>query len=151
MGEVFGAEIGAQLAGRPLTLTLARVLAFSGGPIAEPGWPERNLHTDLAKAREAGLDQIIASGTQSEGLLTAFLVETFGPNWFGGGALDVRFVKPVRVGDTVRPALRWIANKRDGDRLHLTAECWCEIDDGSRVIEGKASCTLVVAWGDEIE
>lgn len=150
MRGLSGVAIGVHLAGRPLTLTLARVLAFSGGPITEPGWPERNLHTDLGKAREAGLDHIIASGTQSEGLLIAFLVETFGPDWYGSGELEVRFVKPVRVGDTVRPRLRWIAKERRGDRLHLTAECWCEVEDASRVIEGKASCALAVAPDEEI-
>jgi hypothetical protein len=135
-------EIGAALAGGPLRLSLARVLAFSGGPLDEPGWPQRNLHTDIDKAREAGLDHIIASGTQSEGLLITFLIDTFGGAWYGSGNLEVRFLKPVRVGDVVRPGLRWTGKEHGADGLRLTAECWCEIEDGSRVLAGTASCTL---------
>ena len=67
-------EVGEVRSGRPLTLSLARVLSFSGGPIDAPNWPERNLHTDPAKAREAGLAHLIASGTQSEGMLIGFLI-----------------------------------------------------------------------------
>jgi len=57
--------LGTRFTGRSLALSLARVLAFSAGPLDEPGWPQRNLHTDRDKAREAGLEDIIASGTQS--------------------------------------------------------------------------------------
>lgn len=135
-------EIGAALVGRPLQLSLARVLAFSGGPLDEPGWPQRNLHTDIDKAREAGLDHIIASGTQSEGLLIAFLIDTFGSDWSGSGTLEVRFLKPVRVGDVVRPGLLWTGKEHGVDGLRLSAECWCEIADGSRVLAGTASCTV---------
>ena len=57
-------EIGATVCGRALTLSLARVLAFSGGPLDEPGWPQRSLHTDLELARAAGLDHLIQNNLQ---------------------------------------------------------------------------------------
>ena len=137
------ALVGATQSGRALTLSLARVLAFSGGPLGDPGWPERNLHTDLAHARAAGLDHLIASGTQSEGLLIEFLIDTLGAaNWYRGGHLDVRFLKPVKVGDTVVPKLRWTKCETRDDALHVTAECWCEIDDGDRVLDATMSCSL---------
>src|SRR6478735_1511967 len=101
--DVASARPGDLVAGKPLTLTLARVLAFSGGAFDEPGWPHRNLHTDLGKAREAGLDAIIASGTQSEGLLLGLLIATFGPQWHHSGKIEVRFLKPVPVGTVVQP------------------------------------------------
>jgi acyl dehydratase len=135
--------IGATRAGRSLRLSLARVLMFSGGPLDEPDWPQRNLHTDLACAREAGLDGIIASGTQSEGLLIAFLITTFGSHWHDTGQLEVRFLKPVRVDDTVRPALRWTTCETTADgATRLVADCWCEAESGARVIEGTASCVV---------
>jgi acyl dehydratase len=118
------------------------VLAFSGGPIDVPGWPERNLHTDDAKAREAGLAQIIASGTQSEGLLIGFLIEIFGDDWYRGGELDVRFVKPVRAGDTVLPCVRCTASEEVEGALRLELECWCEVGDGTRVVDGSARCMV---------
>jgi hypothetical protein len=134
--------VGSRLEGRAQPLTLARVLAFSGGPLDEPGWPQRNLHTDIDKAREAGLDHIIASGTQSEGLLIAFLIETFGGDWYGHGELEVRFRTPVRVGDSVRPVLRCIDKGVLPDGLRVSVECWCEVADGTRVIDGTATCIV---------
>ena len=146
---VLAEPLGSIRRGRALTLSLARVLAFSGGPLDEPGWPQRNLHTDVDHARAAGLDGLIASGTQSEGLLIGFLIDTFGSaHWYGGGQLDVRFVKPVNVGDTVRPALRWTSRSERAGALHVTAECWCELPDGERVIDGTAACSVRPAPAD---
>jgi acyl dehydratase len=134
--------IGSVRAGRPLKLTLARVLAFSGGPIDSPGWPERNLHTDASKARDAGLGAIIASGTQSEGMLIGLLIDLFGDDWYRSGELDVRFAKPVRVDDTVLPCVRCTACTEVERALRFELECWCEVGDGTRVVEGTAHCTV---------
>jgi hypothetical protein len=137
---------GATRAGRSLRLSLARILAFSGGPLDEPGWPQRNLHTDAAQARDAGLDAIIASGTQSEGLLIGFLIELFGAHWQRTGQLDVRFLKPVRVDDIVRPAVRWTACEKNADgAVRVTADCWCEVASGDHVIAGTATCVVPAA------
>jgi hypothetical protein len=134
--------VGSVRAGRPLKLSLARVLAFSGGPFDSAGWPERNLHTDASKAREAGLAAIIASGTQSEGMLIGFLIELFGDDWYRGGELDVRFAKPVRVDDTVLPCVRCTESTEVQGALRFSLECWCQVDDGTRVLEGTAHCTV---------
>ncbi len=136
-------QVGATLTGRALRLSLARILAFSAGAIGEPEWPQRNLHTDIAKAREAGLDGIIASGTQSEGLLIGFLIDTFGVDaWYSGGALQLRFRQPVKVDDVVRPVLRWSAVESEGDAVRLQADCWVARVNGDRVIEGTATCRV---------
>jgi acyl dehydratase len=127
-----------------LTLSLARVLALSGGPLGEAGWPQRNLHTDVAKAREAGLGGIIASGTQSEGLLIGFLVELFGERWYAGAELDVRFLKPVSVNETVRPVVRLVTREVVDDRERIMLECWCETNAGERVIDGRATVTVPI-------
>jgi hypothetical protein len=134
--------VGSRLEGRAQPLTLARVLAFSGGPVDEPGWPQRNLHTDIDKAHEAGLDHIIASGTQSEGLLIGFLIDMFGSDWYGHGELEVRFRAPVRVGDSVRPVLRCTDKSILPGALRVSVECWCEVADGTRVIDGTATCVV---------
>ena len=135
--------IGTTVGGRSLTLSRARVLAFSGGPIGEAGWPQRSLHTDIEHARAAGLEQMIASGTQSEGLLIGFLIDTLGSaNWYRGGHLDIRFVKPVVVGATVCPKLRWTGATAHVEALHVTAECWCEADNGDRVVDGTMTCSV---------
>lgn len=133
-------QIGEAVAGRKLKLTLARVLAFSGGPFDEPGWPHPNLHTSIDKAREAGLDNIIASGTQSEGLLIGLLIDTFGAEWLRSGTLDVRFLKPVSVGTVIQPMLRCTRRDVAQNTTHVSMECWCQTERGERVIEGTAHC-----------
>jgi hypothetical protein len=135
-------QVGAELAGRSLALTLPRVLAFSAGALGEPGWPHRNLHTDPDRAREAGLDATIASGTQSEGLLIGLLLRAFGHDWHRSGTLDVRFVRPVRVDDVVQPMMRITARERITEGLRITAECWCQTAGGQRVIDGAAFCLV---------
>jgi len=135
-------QIGETVAGRELKLTLARVLAFSGGAFDEPGWPHPNLHTNIDKAREAGLDNIIASGTQSEGLLISLLIATFGREWQRSGTLDVRFLKPVSVGTVVRPMLRCTARDVAPDSVHVSMQCWCQTELGERVIDGTAQCAV---------
>jgi 3-hydroxybutyryl-CoA dehydratase len=137
-----GVALDAEFAGRRLTLSRARILAFSGGPLDAEGWPERNLHTDVDKAREAGLDAIIASGTQSEGLLIGLLLELFGADWYAGGELDVRFLQPVRIGDTVTPVVRLTERIVVDGGMRLTLACRCETRPGRSVIEGTASVTL---------
>ncbi|HVO90583.1 MAG TPA: MaoC family dehydratase [Casimicrobiaceae bacterium] len=140
---VDAAAIGTIVSGRALRFSLARMLAFSGGAFDEAGWPQRNLHTDIECAREAGLAHIIASGTQSEGLLIGFLIDTFGSaHWYRDGQLEVRFLKPVKAGDVVRPKLRWTSRESVGERTQWTAECWCELESGDRVVDGMASCSI---------
>jgi hypothetical protein len=140
-------KVGTVVAGRELELSLARVLAFSGGPLDEPGWPQRNLHTDLAKAKEAGLPHIIASGTQSEGLLLGLLVETFGTLWHECGRIELRFRKPVPVGERVRPMLEWTEVDVGPAHTRFTAACWCADASGERVVDGTASCMVPRAAG----
>ena len=72
---IASAEIGTTFTGHACDLSLDRILAFSGGFLSEPNWPHKNLHTDLDKAREAGLPDLIASGNQSIGILTSLMIE----------------------------------------------------------------------------
>src|SRR5688572_33392604 len=78
--------------GRARQLTLARALALSGGPFDAPVWPEKNLHTDLEAANDAGLAEIVVSGTQWEGYLVGFLADLFGMDWFRHGRSEERRV-----------------------------------------------------------
>lgn len=135
-------EVGQIVAGRKLEMSLPRVLAFSGGAFDEAGWPQANLHTNIDKAREAGLDHIIASGTQSEGLLIGLLIDIFGNAWHWSGELEVRFLKPVRVDDTVQPKLQWLTQAEKANTMRWIGSVWCETGTGERVIEGTASCTV---------
>jgi len=134
--------IGEVFEGRARHVTLARALALSGGPFDAPDWPERNLHTDLRAANEAGLAAVVVSGTQWEGYLVGFLAELFGPAWFGRGELDVRITRSVKVGESVRPLAVLAARAPVPEGLRIELEVRCENGDGQPVLAGTAACTL---------
>ncbi len=133
---------GETVPGRVFTMSLARILAFSGGAFDEPGWPQRNIHTCVDDAREAGLGNIIASGTQSQGLLLGLLIDTFGPRWHTSGELVLRFRKPVQIDDRVQPMLRRAGSEPVAGGVRQTVAAWCENRSGERVIDGSAACVL---------
>ena len=102
--------------GKARKLTWARALALSGGPFETPDWPDKNLHTDLKAANDAGLSAVVVSGTQWEGYLVGLLVEMFGMAWFHGGQLDIKIPRSVKIDETVQPkarleAPRWASNR----------------------------------------
>ena len=144
-------EIGNVVSGRRRTLTLARALALSGGAFDNPGWPDRNLHTDAKVAAATGLAEIVVSGTQWEGYLVGLLVELIGVGWFAGGELDIKIPRSVRIGDTVQPHARLVAinkdDRADPERRAMAAtlvslEVWCENGEGQQVMVGTARCTI---------
>lgn len=126
----------------PRTLTLARALALSGGPWENPSWPDRNLHTSADAAAEAGLAQIVVSGTQWEGYLVGLLVELFGPGWFDGGTVDIKIPRSVRIGDVIRAAARLESLSDQDGRATAELVVWCENASGEQVMVGTASCPL---------
>lgn len=137
-GGVASCAVGETLRGRTVTLTLSRVLAFSGGPLDEPGWPHRNLHTDRATALAAGLPDLIASGTQFEGILLTHLVDLFGPAWHRSGELEAKFIRSGRVNDAITPVaiVRAINDAEAGQTVEV--EVWCETQAGDKLLVGSA-------------
>jgi 3-hydroxybutyryl-CoA dehydratase len=59
------------------------------------------IHLDQAFAAATPLGGVIAHGTMSVGLIWQSLEQTFGPSAFEEADLDIRFVKPVRPGETL--------------------------------------------------
>jgi len=59
------------------------------------------IHLDAAFAAGTEMGGIIAHGTLSMNLLWLALGRSFGPARLAGATLDIRFVRPVRVGDVV--------------------------------------------------
>ena len=136
------AAVGEAFEGRVREMSLDRILAFSGGFLSDPDWPHKNLHTDLAKAQDAGLPDLIASGNQSVGIMVELLTEIFGPVWFTQGVLDMKIVNSVYAGDTVQ-AKAVVKNRREqGDTVEVVLDAWCENQNGVKVITGDATCRL---------
>lgn len=136
------ASTGALFQGRPRQLTWARALALSGGPFNAPGWPEKNLHTNLEAANAAGLAEVVVSGTQWEGYLVGLMVELFGSEWFGGGTLDIKIPRSVKIGELIQPKARLQGRTRESDHVRIDLDVWCENEAGQQVLVGTASCAV---------
>lgn len=134
--------IGTRFEGRRFQLTLPRILAFSAGNFGEAGWPHRNLHTDSEIARNAGLQDLIASGTQFEGLLLSHLVSLFGRSWHETGELEAKLVKSCYADDIVTPVAVVTAAEKEGRGTKFALDVWCEKQTGEKVLVGSASAVL---------
>ncbi len=135
-------QVGQEFIGPRRTISMPRMLAFSGGPIASADWPARNLHTDGGKAKEAGLAAPIASGIQYEGYVIELLLELFGDGWFERGKLQVKYPRPVMAGETVTAKARVASRESRDGGIAFELEIWCEHDDANKVLVGTASCVL---------
>lgn len=122
---------------------MARALALSGGPLDTPGWPEKNIHTDLNLANAAGLAAVVVSGTQWEGYLVGFLVELCGPCWFRHGRLEIKIPRSVKIGESVQPIAQLERREIQDSGVHVTLAVWCENQDGEQVMVGSAKCILL--------
>ena len=142
---IMNAQVGAKFIGPVRHLTLERVRAFSGGPFAQTQWPDRNLHTDEGKAREAGLAGIIVSGTQFEGHLIDLLITLFGEAWFTAGTIEIKIPKSLMLGETMQPkaTLREV-REAEGERIFVL-DVRCDNPRGEAVMIGTASCRLRAA------
>jgi acyl dehydratase len=135
-------EPGQEYRTPPIDVSMARMLAFSGGPIDTPGWPIKNLHTDAAKAAEAGFQAPIASSIQAEAQAVSLLDSLFGEAWFTTGVLDLKIVKPLFPGDVF--ALRIIVRDRqvEGHGFRYELDVIGERTDGAVVVSGTAQVSM---------
>jgi acyl dehydratase len=89
------------------------------------------IHVDEAFAARSPMGGVIAHGTMSLNLLMQSIAATLGDDALRRATLDVRFVRPVRVGDTVEAGGQRGA---DGDW-----EVWVRNAAGEPVIAGSAA------------
>ena len=114
---------------RPATLTATSEVIRSYGELTDDLNP---IHVDPVFAARTPMGGCIAHGTMSICLLWKSLFRTFGDIAPKGIALDVRFVKPVRVGETIHAG----GELQEGD-----AGCyavWVRGDDGTDRVTGTA-------------
>lgn len=88
------------------------------------------IHLDPAFAAKTPMGGVIAHGTMSIGLIWQSLEQSLGAPAFDDVDLDIRFVKPVRVGETL------IAGGRLREDEPRTYEVWvrAEQDDSDRLV-----------------
>jgi acyl dehydratase len=98
----------------------------------------RNVHTDIGRARDSGVDRTIVQALQQTALIAEAMVAYFGASWFTTGELDLRYTHPAFCGEqlTVQAALIG----ESGTRQEL--EVWIDSDTGHRTALGWARAAV---------
>ena len=130
---------GLEVSGNLKTVTEERVYAFSGGFPKGPGWPKKNIHTDLEFAKNCGLPTRAASGAMFEGYLTELMVDLFGENWLIEGKMSLTFIDIVDPGDTLLPKAIVQSKQAENSGVRFVMEVWCENQNGNKVAVGTAT------------
>jgi acyl dehydratase len=95
------------------------------------------IHLDPVFAAGTPMRGVIAHGTMSIGLLWQMLLRNHGAAAFDGLALELRFVKPVRIGETLTAG----GSARAGEPGRY--DVWVRADDGGDRLAG----TVALAAG----
>ena len=128
-------EVGMELPPVKKQVTLEKMRLYSG-------WTSRNVHTDWATAKAAGLPAPIAQGLLSNAYLVEMLSNSFGTSWFLGGRLSIAFARYVVPGDTITAKGVVREKVMEGDAVRFGLEVWCENGSGDKVTVGTASMVV---------
>jgi len=115
----------------------ARMIDIAHQLVAETGREPGGYEFQMLHGIRAAEQRALVAGGE-----TVRVYVPFGDDWYAGGELDVRFVKPVQVNDTVTPHVRCTARDVVDGASRITLDCWCQVADGSHVVEGSARCTV---------
>lgn len=97
------------------------------------------LHVDPEFAKTSQFGSTISHGTLTITYLMEMLTRWMGKGWLKGGQLlGVRFVAPVRPGDSVRPKGKVVDKREEKGKKLVECEIWLENQDGTKLITGKA-------------
>ena len=103
------------------------------------GRDTKNIHTDDDTARRAGLPRAVAQGRYPIAYMSERALAFFGPGWVRGGRLDVKLVKPIYPGDTIRVRGTVKDKATDSGAMRIVLDMWLENQHGERVTVGTAS------------
>jgi 3-hydroxybutyryl-CoA dehydratase len=135
--------VGTELLGPVRVVTAERIewydsamLSAAKGELAQVG---DNIHTDDAFARNQGLPGTIADGMISTNWCSSMLIAHFGMAYVERGELRTKFIKPILIGATVLVKGRILsAEKRENGGTEYRLDVWCELEDGTKVVDGDA-------------
>ncbi|WP_167133098.1 MaoC/PaaZ C-terminal domain-containing protein [Paramicrobacterium chengjingii] len=94
----------------------------------------RNVHTDIGRARDSGVDRTIVQALQQTGLITEAMVAYFGASWFTTGELDLRYTHPAFCEEDLTVQGAVVGD--DGAAQEL--EVWIDSQSGHRTALGWA-------------
>ncbi len=112
----------------PLTRTVAPVVMKSRQ------WTGTNpVHADEELARRQGFAKPIATGQISAAYIQEMCIRFFGEAFFYNASIDVRFVRPVFMGDTLTTGGVVREKTLEGSGLRFTVDAWCQNEQREQV------------------
>jgi acyl dehydratase len=115
-------------------VTPAQVSVFS-----RAGEYVRNIHNDMEKSREAGLDRPLIQGQHVVCLFSRLLTRAFGAAWFTTGWLHVKFLKPIFVGEVITVQGSVVGSAADrGSAGEVEVEVWARNAHNEMAVAGWA-------------
>jgi acyl dehydratase len=103
------------------------------------GKDTKNIHTDDAVARRAGLPRALAQGRYPIGYLSECMLAFFGTGWIQGGKLEVTLVQGIYPGDTITVKGTITQKIPEGNAVRLVLDVWLENQAGEPATVGVAS------------
>lgn len=101
------------------------------------------LHIDPEFARHTPFGGTIAHGMMGVAFVSSLLTAWAGKEWVNRGKMRVRFVRPMRPGDTVVVRGQITAVKEEGEDWMCECRVECVNQDGRVVVEGWASVPIL--------
>ncbi len=104
----------------------------------------QNIHNDPELAQQRlGTTYPIASGRMSVAFATESLRRFFGPEVFNHtGSVNLKFLRPVKGGDTITVTGEVFAQQEADDGTHVTVNLYCENQNGDRTAVGIGTAIL---------
>lgn len=121
-----GMILASKVAGDPFTVTAEKIHLY-----AQLTNDFNPIHLDPEFAAQTSMKGVIAHGTMSLALIWRLLRSEYGSERVAGAKLDVRFTKPVRIGDVLMARIE----SDDEDEMKV----WVENQHGDQVIMGKVA------------
>lgn len=126
--------VGDVLAGPPRTISLEKMIAFES-VVWDRG---STAHNDPIAAAAGGMTRPFASGQNILAFIHEMMEQTFGKGWIEGGAISVRWLRPIYAGDTIASFGKVETVEAEGARSRVSLKIWAENQHGDQCAGGSA-------------
>lgn len=107
-------------------------------------WAGTNpIHVDTAIAKAQGFERPIATGHILSAYMQEACIRFFGEHFFCDATIDVRFIHPFFLNDTVTIGGVIKSAKKEAGGVRFTADLWCTNEQSEKV--AVAVATVLVA------
>jgi len=139
-------KVGDKLSGQTYTLTQAKVDRYSR--YALEGRDTENIHTNLAKAKLAGLPGPVAHGRHPVAFFSEAMLRAFGEAWIASGHLEVTMTRLIVPGETLtlRGEVTRVTAEDGGDRVEVAMAL---VNQAGESAQSGLASVLVPTGGEE--